>query len=376
MKKRTKKRIIVSVTNDLFTDQRVKKVCDSLIELDYDILLVGRLLNESEELKRDYKCIRMRLFFNRGALFYAEYNFRLLLLLLVSRVDIFHANDLDTLLANYIASKIRNKPIVYDSHEYFTEVPEIQNKAIVKSIWTKIEKTIFPQLKYILTVNNSIAKLYKKKYRKNLFVMRNIPNPTSIRRIKSKSELKIPKDKHLIITQGTGINIDRGIEEAVEAMKYLENVCFLIVGNGDVVPQLKKRVKELNLENCVLFKGRMPYAQMMQYTHHAQLGLTLDKNNNINYNFSLPNKLFDYIHSNTPILASKLPEIEKIISSYKIGHFIDNYEPTHIADKIKFILENKSLNKQWEKNLKHAAEELVWNNEAKSLKEIYSMINL
>ena len=376
MKKRTKKRIIVSVTNDLFTDQRVKKVCDSLIELDYDILLVGRLLNESEELKRDYKCIRMRLFFNRGALFYAEYNFRLLLLLLVSRVDIFHANDLDTLLANYIASKIRNKPIVYDSHEYFTEVPEIQNKAIVKSIWTKIEKTIFPQLKYILTVNNSIAKLYKKKYRKHLFVMRNIPNPTSIQRIKSKSELKIPKDKHLIITQGTGINIDRGIEEAVEAMKYLENVCFLIVGNGDVVPQLKKRVKELNLENCVLFKGTMPYAQMMQYTHHAQLGLTLDKNSNINYNFSLPNKLFDYIHSNTPILASKLPEIEKIISSYGIGLFIDNYEPTHIADKIKFILENKSLNKQWQKNLKHAAAELVWNNEAKSLKEIYSMINL
>jgi glycosyltransferase involved in cell wall biosynthesis len=375
MKKKTKKRIIVSVTNDLFTDQRVKKVCDSLIELDYDILLVGRLLNESEELKRNYKCIRMRLFFNRGALFYAEYNFRLLLLLLVSRVDIFHANDLDTLLANYIASKIRNKPIVYDSHEYFTEVPEIQNKTIVKSIWTKIEKTIFPQLKYILTVNYSIAKLYKKKYRKNLFVMRNIPNPTSIQRIKSKSELKIPEDKHLIITQGAGINIDRGIEEAVEAMKYLENVCFLIVGNGDVVPQLKKRVKELNLENCVLFKDRMPYAQMMQYTHHAQLGLTLDKNSNINYNFSLPNKLFDYIHSNTPILASKLPEIEKIISSYGIGLFIDNYEPTHIADKIKFILENKNLNKQWKKNLKHAAAELVWNNEAKSLKEIYSMIN-
>jgi glycosyltransferase involved in cell wall biosynthesis len=376
MKKNPHKRIIVSVTNDLYTDQRVKKVCDSLMEMNYEILLVGRLLNKNVEFKRDYKCLRMALLFNKGALFYAEYNFRLLLLLLFSRVDIFHANDLDTLLANYIASKIRNKPIVYDSHEYFTGVPEIQNKVIVKAIWTKIERTIFPKLKYILTVNHSIAKLYKREYGKDLHVMRNIPNPKSIELLKSKAELQIPEDKYLVIAQGAGINIDRGIEEALEAMKFLKNVCLLIVGNGDVVPQLKKRIQELKLERSVLFKNRMPYTQMMQYTQHADLGLTLDKDSNINYRLSLPNKLFDYIHANTPILASKLPEIEKIICDYDIGLFIDNYDPKHIADKIKFALENKKLNIQWKMNLKQAAIELVWKNEAKVLKDIYTNINL
>ena len=376
MKKSSNKRVIVSVTNDLYTDQRVRKVCDSLIEMNYEILLVGRLINQSDELKRAYKCKRMRLFFNKGALFYAEYNFKLLFLLLFSRVDIFHANDLDTLLANYIASKIRNKPIVYDSHEYFTGVPEIKNKAVVKAIWTKIERTIFPKLKYILTINHSIAKLYKKEYGKDLHVMRNIPNPESQKLLKSKAELQIPEDKYLVIAQGAGINIDRGIEETVEAMKFLKNVCLMIVGNGDVVIQLKKRVQELKLEECVLFKDRMPYSQMMQYTKHAHLGLTLDKDSNINYRFSLPNKLFDYIHANTPILASKLPEIEKIISDYGIGLFIDNHDPRHIADKIKFALENKSLNTQWKMNLKRAATELVWKNEAKSLEDIYAKINL
>jgi glycosyltransferase involved in cell wall biosynthesis len=346
------------------------------MEMNYEILLVGRLLNKNVEFKRDYKCLRMALLFNKGALFYAEYNFRLLLLLLFSRVDIFHANDLDTLLANYIASKIRNKPIVYDSHEYFTGVPEIQNKVIVKAIWTKIERTIFPKLKYILTVNHSIAKLYKREYGKDLHVMRNIPNPKSIELLKSKAELQIPEDKYLVIAQGAGINIDRGIEEALEAMKFLKNVCLLIVGNGDVVPQLKKRIQELKLERSVLFKNRMPYTQMMQYTQHADLGLTLDKDSNINYRLSLPNKLFDYIHANTPILASKLPEIEKIICDYDIGLFIDNYDPKHIADKIKFALENKKLNIQWKMNLKQAAIELVWKNEAKVLKDIYTNINL
>tara|TARA_B100001093_G_C26781587_1_gene994878 strand:+ start:93 stop:929 length:837 start_codon:yes stop_codon:yes gene_type:complete len=277
-------------------------------------------------------------------------------------------------MANYIASKIRNKPIVYDSHEYFTGVPEIQNKPIVKIIWTKIEKSIFPKLKFIFTVNDSIARLYKKKYGKNLTVMRNIPNPSKLVRFKSKSELKIPLDKDIIITQGAGINVDRGTEELVEAMKYLENVCLLILGDGDVIPQLKKRVKELELENCIMFKKRMSYEKMIQHTKHAQIGLSLDKDSNINYKYSLPNKIFDYIHSNTPILASKLPEIEKIVSGYGIGIFIDNHKPKHIADKIKFMIKNKRLNTKWKKNLKHAAKELIWDNEAKSLKEIYSKI--
>ena len=180
----------------------------------------------------------------------------------------------------------------------------------------------------------------------------------------------------MVITQGAGINVDRGIEEAVEAMEFLKNVCLLIVGNGDVVIQLKKRVQELELEQSVLFKNRMPYMQMMQYTKYANLGLTLDKDSNINYRLSLPNKIFDYIHANTPILASKLPEIEKIISDYGIGLFIDNHDPRHIADKIKFALENKKLNTQWEMNLKQAATELVWKNEAKSLEDIYANINL
>jgi len=374
MKKLQKKRIIMSVTNDLTTDQRVKKICESLNALDYDILLIGRILPDSIKLNRPYKCKRMKLFFNKGFLFYAEYNLRLFFLLLFSKVNIFHANDLDTLLANYLAAIIRRKPIVYDSHEYFTGVPEIQNKALVKNVWMIIERWIFPKLKYIFTVNQSIAQLYKKEYGKNLQILRNIPHKLPFKELKSKSELNIPKDKDIIITQGAGINIDRGIEEAVEAMQYLEGVCLMIIGNGDVIPNLKKRVLELKLENSIIFRGRMPYHEMMQYTQHAQLGLTLDKNTNINYRFSLPNKLFDYIHAGIPILATKVIEIEKIINKYKIGLFIDNHEPKHIAQQIRLALNNKKLNTEWKSNINLAADELHWGSEEKILKEVYNKI--
>jgi len=369
-----KKRIIVSVTNDLATDQRVKKVCNSLKNLDYDILLVGRKLTESLKLHRDYDCKRMNLFFNKGALFYAEYNIRLFFLLLFSRVDVYHSNDLDTLLANFLAAKIRRKPLVYDSHEYFTGVPEIQNKPFVKGVWLAIERWIFPKLEYIFTVNPSISQLYKTEYGKTLRIMRNMPNKISLNNSKTKEELGIPLDKVIIITQGAGINIDRGIEEAVEAMQYLKNVCFLIIGDGDVIPQLKQRVVELGLQKSVLFKGRMPYQEMMQYTQLAQLGLTLDKDTNINYRYSLPNKLFDYIHARVPVLATKVIEVQKIIEAYNVGLFIENHQPKHIADQIRLALNNEDLQNTWSENMERAVKELNWEHEEIALKEVYTEI--
>ena len=371
-----KKRVLVSVTNDLATDQRVKKVCNSLSNLGYDILLIGRKLPTSLPLNRTYTVLRMTLYFNKGALFYAEYNIRLFLVLLFSKVDVYHSNDLDTLLANFMAAKIRRKPLVYDSHEYFTGVPEIQNKPLVKSVWHNIEKFIFPKLKFIFTVNKSIAKLYKDEYDKDLRIMRNMPLKQTIKTFKSKTQLGIPLDKKIIITQGAGINIDRGIEEAVEAIRYLPNVCFLIIGDGDVIPQLKERVKKLHLENQVIFKGRMPYSEMMQYTHYAELGLTLDKDTNINYKFSLPNKLFDYIHAGIPVLTTKVIEVKNIVNSYNVGLFINNHSPEHIAAQIKVALNDSSLREKWLSNMPKAQNELHWGNEEKELKEVYSKIEI
>jgi len=374
IKKLQKKKIIISVTNDLSTDQRVKKVCGTLNSMNYDILLIGRKRHTSLKLKRPYRTKRMRLIFNKGALFYAEFNIRLFILLIFSKVDIYHANDLDTLLANYLAAIIRRKPILYDSHEYFTGVPEIQNKKLVKKVWQTIEQFIFPKLKHIITVNQSIAQLYKEEYNKDLRILRNVPNKVETLKLKSKSELNIAEDKDIIITQGAGININRGIEELVEAMQYLNNVCLIIIGDGDVIPQLKKRVLELKLENSIIFKGRMPYNEMMQYTQHAKLGITIDKDTNTNYKYSLPNKLFDYIHAGIPILASKIIEVEKIIKKYQIGLFINNHEPTHIANQIKYALDNKELISEWKSNTTLATKELNWEIEENTLKDLYKKI--
>jgi glycosyltransferase involved in cell wall biosynthesis len=364
---------IVSVTNDLSTDRRVDNTCTSLLEMGFEVLLVGRHRIFSNRLSpRSYQTHRFRLLFEKGFLFYAEYNIRLFLFLLFRRTSLLVSNDLDTLLPNYLVSLIRRKPLVYDTHEFFTGVPELTQRPRVRKVWEKIEKWIFPKLKYVITVNHSIAGLYKDLYGKKLTVIRNVPPKKDITHPRSRKDLGLPEETPIILLQGAWINADRGGEEAVEAMAYLENVLLLIIGAGDVIDILKEKTKRPELTGKVLFIPRLPFEQLFNYTVHADLGLTLDKDTNINYRFSLPNKLFDYIQAGVPVLASSLPEVRAIIEQYSIGECIDMHEPKHIAQCIQNILADKNKLQYYRENCVKAREELCWEVEKTKLVEVYS----
>lgn len=366
------KKTIVTVTNDLSTDQRVDKVCRTLSGMGFQVLLVGRWLPGCLPLNdRPYKTHRMRLLFRRGPLFYAEYNLRLLWFLLFHRSKLLVSNDLDTLLANFIAHKLKQVPLVYDSHEYYTETPELVDRPFVQGIWERIEKAIFPKLTDIITVNKSIAELYQQKYNKVLHVVRNVPSTPDIDEIATRESLGLPTDRKIIVLQGAGINIQRGAEEAVEAMNYVPNALLLIIGGGDVIESLKKQVDQSGLLDRIIFIKRLPYKELIQYTRLADLGITLDKDTNINYRYSLPNKLFDYIHAGIPVLASRLPEIARIVEGYQIGCIAENHNPEYIAGLMNQMLNDEAQNKIWKTNLFAAAKDLNWENEEKTLIELY-----
>jgi glycosyltransferase involved in cell wall biosynthesis len=154
-------------------------------------------------------------------------------------------------------------------------------------------------------------------------------------------------------------------------MNYIDNAVLLIVGGGDVMPFLKDIVQQNKLEKKVIFRDKMPFEQLQKYTRAADVGLTLDKATNLNYRNSLPNKLFDYIHANVPVLGSQVTEVKKIIEQYKIGTVTENHDPEHIAEKIKYMLVDESRIMMWKKNLALAAEELSWSNEEKKLLNVF-----
>jgi glycosyltransferase involved in cell wall biosynthesis len=368
-----KKRVIVSVTNDLFTDNRVRKVCEFLHGNGFDVTLVGRKVRNSLDLPQlPYKTKRFRLLFRKGALFYASYNVRLFFFLLFHKADVLVANDLDTLLANHWARKFkRNCRLIYDSHEYFTGVPELVERPFIQRFWQRIERRTVPKVDIMYTVNESIAYRYKKEYRREVLVVRNISDAKFPQHLKSRAELGLPEDRRVVILQGAGINIQRGAEELIEAMQWVENAVLVIVGGGDVIPGLKATVKKNAWQNKVLFFGKKPYAELMNYSAVSDIGVSLDKDTNINYRFSLPNKIFDYIHAGIPLLVSDLPEIRKIVAGYEIGVICPSHDPKIIASALNGLFADPGLYAQLKNNTKKAAADLTWEKERKVLEKIY-----
>lgn len=366
------KRVIVSVINDLVTDQRVNKSCLTLQKMGYEVLLVGRKQRKSPPMdERPYASHRMKLLFEKGPFFYAEYSVRLFFFLLFHRANLLLSNDLDTALPNYFISRLKGVKMIYDSHEYFTETPELVGRPRVQKVWKRIEGFVVPRLKEMITVCDSIADLFQEKYGVKCHVVRNIPPRKALPPKGDKGVLNLPGDKHLLILQGSGINIQRGAEELVESMCYLDDCFLMIIGGGDVLPVLKQMVVEWQIEDRVRFLPRMPYADMMAYTQLAELGFVLDKDTNLNYRYCLPNKLFDFIQAGVPIVASNLVEVGKIIRKYDIGLFIPDHDPKSIAATIRKGLDDHESRAHWQSGLAQAAQDLCWENEQQTLIEIY-----
>ncbi len=339
-------------------------------ESGFEVTLVGRVLPGSLPLDRNYETRRFSLLFKAGALFYAEYSIRLFLFLLLHKADLLWSNDLDTLWPNYWISKLKKKPLIYDTHEYFTGVPELESRPKVQRIWKKIEKSIFPNLEHVITVNQSIANLYKEEYGKDLLVVRNIPPIFDVRTPSSRKNWGLPENELVFILQGSGINVDRGAEEAVAAIAETKSAHLVILGGGDVLPALNEIVERLNLQHRVHFFPRMPYNKMMECTRLADVGLTLDKDTNVNYRFSLPNKLFDYLQAGIAVIASGVVEVKNIVENYQVGRIIKSHNPSDIAQLMNEFIENEALLKELKQNAKIAARTLHWDQEKTNLTQM------
>lgn len=348
-------RIIVSVTNDLVSDQRVHKVCFTLHEMGLEVLLVGRKLKKSEPLDRTYQTHRMKLLFTNGPLFYVEYSFRLFWFLLFQKSTLLLSNDLDTLLPNYMVSKLKRSELIYDSHELFPEAPELQNRPFIKSIWMGLERFLLPKLKHAYTVCQSISDYYQKRYGVQMKVVRNVPF--------RKTYISAEKRTKTLIYQGS-INPGRGLELAIDSLQYLSDYTLLIVGDGKGLQKLKKRAVEKGVVNQVEFVGRVPYQELARYTRQATIGLLLEEPMGKSFEYALPNKLFDYIHADLSFIASDLVEVTRIVEAYMVGETLKERSSRVLAEQI------KGLASVCVENYQKAKVELCWENEQEVLQQL------
>ncbi|CAM1345538.1 glycosyltransferase [Tenacibaculum amylolyticum] len=363
-----KKSVFVAVTNDISTDQRVHKVCMFLLKENFDVFVYGRILPNTIDVNRPYTIYRKKHWFNNNFLFYAEYNIRLFLFLLFKKYNYILSNDLDTLSGCFVASKLKTKTkLVYDSHELFSEGPELQGRRFVQNFWRTLEKLFLPRIRKAYTVSQSIVNFYHERHNNNMGLIRNLP---LLNRTIVKKEVHFPTENKVVLYQGV-LNPGRGIKPMIQALQYLENVDLVIIGYGKVESELKAFVISEKMEGRVHFLGRVAHEVLPNYTRKADIGMVLEEPLGKSFEFSLPNKLFDYIHAELPIVSGRLPEITKIVEEYEVGVVVDSYEPEDIAKAVQKLLEDKELRKRIKRNQQKAKQILCWEKEQEKLNEYF-----
>jgi glycosyltransferase involved in cell wall biosynthesis len=359
------KRIYLTVTNDLSTDQRMHRICGSLVKAGYEVVLVGRKRKQSTPLPiLSFSMHRLHCWFDSGPFFYAEYNLRLFFYLLFVRMDAICAIDLDTLLPCYLVSVLRKKKRVLDAHELFTEMKEVASRPRIQKIWKFLERKLLPRFKTGYTVNEPIRDIFEEEYGVRYSVVRNCP---LLRELPPKNS-----NERFIIYQGD-VNEGRSFETLIPAFQKVD--CELwIFGTGNFLEQAKAMVQQLSLQEKVLFKGKMDPEQLRLITPNALLGLTLFENKGLSNYLSLANRFFDYIHAGIPQLVVDYPVYRSILQEFKVGVLIADLSSDHLAEALNEMINDKEALEFMAQNCLKAREQFNWQKEEKELIAVYQKL--
>jgi glycosyltransferase involved in cell wall biosynthesis len=358
------KKLVFTVTNDLNFDQRMIRICTSLQNAGYEVLLIGRKLKASLPLSlHNYTQKRLFCFFEKGKLFYLEYNFRLFFLLLVRKLDLICAIDLDTIMPCYFVSVIRKKKRVYDAHELFCEMKEVVTRPSIYKFWKRIEKFAVPKFQFGYTVNHPIQKILKDDYKVDYEVIMNVP---------FLQDRPAAEHQRFIIYQGA-VNHGRSFETLIPAFQWID--CpFWIYGDGNFYEECKNLIEKYGIRDKVLLKGKALPNDLKSITPQAIMGITLFENNGLSNYYSLGNRFFDYIQAGIPQVCVAYPAYKKINEEFEVAVLIDDLSPESIAKAVNSLLNDEALQNKLKTNCLEARKVYNWQHEEKKLVHYYQQI--
>lgn len=361
------KKILLFVSTDVYTDQRVIRTSTSLWESGYKVMVVGRRKNRKANLDHlPFHCNLIKLPINKGPLFYFLFNIAIFSKILTTRCDIVIANDLDTLPGCSLGSWIKHRKMLYDSHELFTEVPELIGRNFTKKTWALLEKVFITKADAVTSVCDSISKELSRRYKKPCTTIRNVPSRT----YRSISTKETDYDNKILLYQGA-TNKHRGIEELIGSLKNLDNSYSLVIaGDGDLFNDLRKLSVKLDVQNRIHLLGRINPDELRKITEKAFIGFSIEKATCMSYTYALPNKLFDYINAEIPVIVSNLPEMTHIVTKYDIGLICGKIDSDNLAKTIKQLSANKEKYAIYKENCREAADDLCWEKEKTRLLNI------
>lgn len=369
------KKIANVVLNDFTNDSRVWKVSNTLAALGYQVSVLGMhnkglKLNESvagfevERIKLitrpwpKWKPIQILKYVE--FILRASWRYR--------KVDIVHCNDLNALPVGLLIKCFgKNVKVVYDCHEYETEVNGLVG--IEKKAKRWMEHSLIRYVNKIITVSDSIANEYARLYKvPKPYLVLNCPvYKEQPKRDLFRENLGIRLDQTIFLYQG-GLSKGRGIELLLESFTGLESDLNVLVfmGYGPLEDMIKKKASEFN---SIFFHPPVPPDVLLSYTSAADYGVAFIEDSCLSYRYCLPNKMFEYLMAGLPVLTSNLHEMKRLVDTENVGIVTQENTVEGFREAIA-----ASLNQDYkavQEKVFEARRRYCWEDQEKVLKEIY-----
>ncbi len=348
-------------TNGFPTTVVAWKKGDVLAEENFNGVEVKRITVKSDRWKRSNIFV--------GAVQYFEFAF--LAVKHYRKVDAWHCNDYEAFVIGVLAKISRPKlKLVYDCHEL--ESHRNGKGAFMRFAIRTIEKLFIPWTELVITVSPSIQEFYKKKYNLSFVALvRNLPNEMQVSHWNTlREKLNLKDGQRVFLYQGM-LGKGRGIEVLLNAFESRKTTDAVIVFMG--FGALKEQIEAFAARNKnIFFVPAVSYAEIPLYTGSADVGVNSVEPTCLSYKYSLPNKLFEYIQSEIPVLTNPLPDCAALVNEYKVGRVIPVWNADAINEVVNDLLkEDLSV---YQPHLKSAKKILNWEVEEQVLISAYKSI--
>lgn len=321
--------------------------------------------------------------FKRGALFRSGWMFLCSTLrLLRTTTDVFHALDLSALPACYVASRVRRKPLIFESYELPLSTLPLsaisRGRRWLQAIMAPLLKHIIPRCAGVIAVSPPIVEELRKRYPgSTISLLRNIlPYQAVAKSDRLRQRLGLDLHVRIALYQGS-LQTDRGLDCLIRAAAFLkQDVVIVLMGNGpsETVSQLEELIARVGVAEHVKILPSVPYEELLDWTASADIGLLIySPDFSLNVRMCLPNKLFEFLMAGLPVLASQLDAVAEVINTYDVGLIVPSLAPADIGAMINTMLTDTDELKRMHFNaLRAALQELHWEKERQELTHLYA----
>jgi len=321
---RTPVRVMICRSNPIAPDPRVEKEAQSLCKGGYSVQIIGwdrsAVLPKQENMgwavinRLTIQAGYARGMMNLFPLLHWQIGLLAYLLRHSEEFDILHACDFDTILPALVCKRLRNKRLIYDIFDFYSDHLRATPK-MVKRLIRAVDIWAIGQADGLILVDDQRSRQIAGAHPKSLAVVYNSPQDAEPEMGSAGEEETQIRMAYIGLLQ-----LERGLLDVLEVLSRHPDWKLDLAGFGGDEAQILARAEGLR---NVSWHGRVPYSKALALSARANVLIGLYDPNIPNHRFASPNKIFEAMMLGKPIIVARNTNMDRIIAESGAGIVVD-----------------------------------------------------